>query len=581
MRSSALARGFLIVASVGAGLACATGQALPPATEPAATAASPPPPALEPRTVSLPDADPRPPDLRLLDSARFTLNVQDADLGAFLLGLGRDGPIGIVVGPGVEGPVSADLRDVTLREILEEIVVPRGFQYAVAGNVLRVYRAERETRSWRVDYPSQVRVGSSNVSFEGFLGATASTPSTSSTSSSTSSQGTSSQDTSTATLATTQDLDFWGELERGLRTIVFGAPDAAPDLAAAPADGQVAASPPPRRVLVSRNTGLVTVTASSLLLDEVERFLAGVADATRRQVLIDVQVLEIDLGDDLDFGLDIEGAPDLGDTTTGVFARRIEPGDPAASLVQRLAPLLTEGGFSFGIARDELGLTLRAVAQQTEVRVISTPRITTLNNHKALIKVVRNEVFFVAEVENLITDFVVQQTTEFVPQIIPIGITLDVTPQISEDEDITLHIHPSVSEVVAVRPQPTSDPDLPQTGSLPVVDVRETDTVLRVKDGTTIVMGGLIRSREFESQRQVPLLGSLPALGWLFRRTEVEERRSELVIFLTPSVMDPPRIVRVAEDSRTALRAIDDLRGTRTSWPWWREPYGRSYGVAP
>ena len=250
-------------------------------------------------------------------------------------------------------------------------------------------------------------------------------------------------------------------------------------------------------------------------------------------------------------------------------------------MVADLAPVLTGGGFLLGIASDEIGALLAALATQRNVRVVSTPRLATLNNPQGLIKVVRNEVFFIAEVETQILEMVgAEVTTEFVPQVVPVGVTLDITPQISDDDHITMHIHPSISEVVDIVPQPIADPSLDVAGSLPVIDLRETDTVMRVEDRQTILIGGLIQSRELDRQRKIPLLGEIPWLGQAFRLTEVIESRTELVILVTPTVLSPPVITEVRDDALASLREVDALGRERgTEGLWWRKPYGRPYGV--
>ncbi len=562
-----------------AGLACACATPTP-APEPASRppAETTPEPQLQPLTTSTPDTRPRPPMLRMLEASRFSLTVQDADLPSVLLGLGRESPLGVVVAPGVVGRVTADLKGVSLVEILDEIVVARGYHYAIQGRVLRIFRTDRETRTYRVDYPNHQRSGVSELSVAGFIGAAPTDGGEGS-----SSQG--GEDLSLSSVTTSQTADLWAEIEGGIRTLVFGSADAEvdeePSGTSSNEEGSQSnpASRPARRVFVARQAGIVTVTAETTTLDQVERFLAEIHQSLERQVLIDARIIEITLDDELDLGVDIEGAPNLG-TTVGVFNRLITPGLREAAIAQSLAPVLNQGGIEFGIARNDLGVVLRALALQTDVRVVSTPRITTLNNHKAMIKVVRNEIFFIAEVETVITDTVVQQTTEFQPQVVPVGVTLDVTPHVSDRSEITLHIRPSVSEIVAVELQPTNDPNLPQNGSLPVVDLRETDSVLRVADGTTIVIGGLVRSREFEQVRRVPLLGDLPLLGSLFRGTRTEERRSEMVILLRPTVLDPPRIVRTAETFAANLDALDEIRTDRSiGFPWWRQPFGRPLGA--
>jgi MSHA biogenesis protein MshL len=534
-----------------------------------------PPPTLAPRTVSIPDDDPRPAALRLLDETRFTLNVQEAELASLLLGLGRDSPFNVVVEPGVTGTVTADLEDLSLHEILDQLIYPLGYGYSVRGNVLRIFRGVRETRTYRVDYPNYQRRGSSDLTISGAIGASPEIASGGSGSSE-------AEDTSTAGVQTTQLVDFWAELEEGLRAIVFGTGEAGSGQSQAGAEGAGAgALIPARQVALARQAGLVTVTAEPSVLHQVEAYLDEVALSTQRQVLIDTRILEIDIGDELELGVDWEYAPGLGAGKVGTLTRSILPGFPAAAFAQELAPLLTSGGFLFGIAADQFGVELAALASQKDVRLVSTPSLATLNNHKAVIKVVRNEVFFIAEVKTEVVEAVgTTQTTEFVPQIIPVGVTLDITPQISEQGEITLHIHPSISEVVDIVPQPQGDPTLEESGSLPVIDLRETDTVMRVSDKTTIVIGGLIQSREFERQRKVPLLGDIPLLGQIFRRTDTEETRTELLIMVTPRILDPPRIVRVREEAERSIGEAEALRQERLhERPWWRPPFRQYYGV--
>ncbi len=539
----------------------------PPAPAPAAPleALALPPLDLEPLSVSGPDASPRPAAVRLLEATRVSVSVQDADLPSVLLGLGRESPLNVVVDRGVVGRLTMDLRDVSLLDVLDYIVSGRDYRYSLEGGVLRISPIGRETRIYRVEYPNYVRQGSSDLALAGFIGAVPAVG-----------EGGASgdQDSSLARVTTTHHSDFWREIELAVRTIVFGSAEATTDEEdETQQDGLDGRDQLKRRVFVSRQSAIVSATAEPAVLEAVERYLEAVAESLEYQVLIDAQFVEITLGDGLEFGIDYEIAAQH----AGVFARLITPGMAAATLVQTLAPTLNEGGIQFGYATDDFGMILRALATQTDVRVVSTPRITTLNNHKALIKVVRNEVFFIGEVDTVATDQTVLQNTQFRPQVVPVGVTLDVTPHVSSRSEITLHIRPSVSEIVDVVFQPTTNPDLPQNGSLPVVDLRESDSVVRVADGTTIAIGGLVRTRKIEKERSVPFFGAIPGLGLLFKRVDSQEVRTELVIFLTPHILDPPRIEQVTATLGRELGVIDELRGERTMWPWWRRPFLESY----
>lgn len=536
------------------------------------------PPTLAPRLADAAEQSPRPAALRLLESTSFTLLVQDADLRGVLLGLGRESPLNVVVDPDVTGLVSADLANVSLLEILDELVTGRGYHFAVRGNVLRIFRHDRESRTYRVDYPSYTRKGESRVSLAGFIGADTELGGDVQ-------GGGSTGDSSVSEIETSTAQDLWGEIEAAVRTIVFGSADATSGTDSAEDEGGASRASnalPDRRVIVSKQAGLISVTAETRVLDEVDSYLQAVAESQRRQVLIDAQIIEVTLGDDFDLGFDIEAAPNYsGNNLNGIFERLITPGLREATIAQSLAPVLTEGGISVGFAKDNFGLLLRALAKQTDVRVVSTPRVSTLNNHKAMIKVVRNRVFFIAQTETITpTQGVVQTFTEFIPTVIPVGVNLDVTPQVSEAGEITLHIRPSVSEVASVELQPKTVASQPQNGSLPVVDIRETDTVLRVPDGATIVLGGLVQSREFEQERKVPFLGDIPLLGEIVTGTSTEEQRTELLIFLTPTVLDTPRIARVSTQLRSEFDEANELWKRRSlELPWWRKPLGESYGA--
>jgi MSHA biogenesis protein MshL len=567
-------------ATLGVALLSLAAGCLPPPAAPRPAAADEPttdsgpsPVDLQPRLVSRPDADPRPPALRLLQQERFDLDVQDADLRTLLVGLIRHSPFNAVVSSDVQGSVTADLSNVTLFDLLEQIVEPRGFSYQIRGNTVEVARNPIETRTYYIDYPSYTRSGGSDFTAGGALSSSASSSSSSSSSSSGGSSSSSSSDSSSTTLRTANRQDFWTELQGSLQSLVFGS---------AQADAQQIASSG-RQVLVAAQSGLVLIRAEHSVQDQVRSFLNEMTRSTQRQVLIDTRILEVSLSDDLDLGVDVEYAPDTGGVTRGVVGRLIGPVPPRtnpATLGSSLSPVLTNGGITFGLAGDHLAARLRALAAQTDVRVVSTPRIATLNNHQALIKVVRNQVFFIAENDVQIVEGVgTTVTTDFVPQVVPIGVTLDVTPRIGEDNQITLHIHPSVSEVVGLAAQPSTIPNVP-SGSLPIVDLRETDTVVRVGDGDTIVMGGLIRSRELNQETKAPLLGDIPLLGFLFRGTNVEELRTELVILLTPKILDAPRIVEVASSSMDSVDQLNALRLERRPMrQWWRTPRNQSYGV--
>lgn len=238
--------------------ACASGPT--PATTPEQVIQTLPPPSTRPRISSQPDSDPRGAAVRALSQSRLSLNVQDAELSGLLLGFGRGVPLNIVIGPRVTGPVTADLENVSLLEVLEQIVRPRGFHYRIEGRTLRIFSLDRETRIYRLSYPNTVRTGLGEFTVSGALAQEVDISGASG------GRG-DSEDASTSSLTTRQELDLWGEVESAVQLLVFGS-----DGEETTTGNREERGPdglPTRRVLISRQAGFVMVTAPRVVLEEV------------------------------------------------------------------------------------------------------------------------------------------------------------------------------------------------------------------------------------------------------------------------------------------------------------------------
>ena len=221
------------------------------------------------------------------------------------------------------------------------------------------------------------------------------------------------------------------------------------------------------------------------------------------------------------------------------------------SLAQSLSPG-TEI-FQIGVSNRDFTALLDAMAQQGQINVLSSPKISTLNNQKAVIKVGRDEVFFEPEY-NIERDELTGTTrsvlTGVTPQTVTVGVVLDVTPQIDADGTITMHIHPSVTNLVKVANFSVKGEVY---ATAPVIDVRETDTVVRARDGQAIIIAGMMQDKKKETVTKVPFLGDIPWLGPLFRRTEREKQKTELVIVLTPTVLVGKSIADISRDELKRL----------------------------
>jgi len=219
------------------------------------------------------------------------------------------------------------------------------------------------------------------------------------------------------------------------------------------------------------------------------------------------------------------------------------------------AALLAESTsmFKFNAAGKDFGVFLDALKDQGNINMLSSPKISALNNQKAVIKLTTKQVSWI-KTQTTIAAGGLQSDITYQPQIDEVGIFLDVTPQIASDGKITMQIHPSVSEVRDFS-SPNNNPEL---GSKPVINVREIDTMVEAMSGETIVIAGLISDRLNETKRSIPLLGDIPYLGMLFSFNKQERTKSELVIMMTPYVLNAKKVDEIRAEHE---KRISDMGG--------------------
>lgn len=301
---------------------------------------------------------------------------------------------------------------------------------------------------------------------------------------------------------------------------------------------------PDGKVTVSPATGTLIVADRPENLDQVEAHLHHLEEIIGRQVLIEAKVIEVTLNDSFQLGVNY-----------GLFPRAlgIGPGVGGAAtggnaLLQSFAPSV--GGIQFGLFRTgDFSALLEALHAQGQVNMLSSPRVATLNNNPAVIHVTEQVPVVSREVvsgEIDPTNSIARYDVTFEEA----GIRLEVTPQIGADGGLTILVHPRVTEVSGE----ITTPDGLQT--LPILNERETETVLKVRDGESIVLGGFIQKRRTEDVSKVPGLGSLPLIGPLFRSTNQKEDRVELLILLTPTVLDTQRIAQAVSDGIEGLTDV-------------------------
>lgn len=481
---------------------------------------------------------------------RFDLIVTKAPTSQVLMGIVTGTPYSMVLSPDLAGEISVNLKDVTLFEALNALRELYGLEYKMQGKQIYVEPQTLQTRVFQVNYIAGHRKGESGTRVSsGSLNASMGAPGAAGGGAAPSLAATpvpgsanqTSQQSFASTVNTTTDSDFWADMEISLTNIVGNA------------NG--------RSVIVNKQSGLIMVKALPKDIRQVEKFLSLMQVTIDRQVILEAKILRVQLnkgsqqgvnwaafrrfGDtDVSFG-NVSGNTTLGTTgnntngsvTTNSTSIR-NSGLSENSVANIGATAIGSSMFALAMQGAKFSALLNFLETQGNVEVLSSPRISTINNQKAVLKVGTDELF-VTNVSNN-TTATTAGTTSF-PQVTlqPYfsGISLDVTPQIDRDDNIILHIHPLVSNVVSVNKQINLGGSTNFNIPVPSSTINETDSIVRTRDGNVIAIGGLMTESNSNIRSKVPLLGDVKFLGNLFRQKEEGTFKSELVILLKSTVV--------------------------------------------
>lgn len=493
----------------------------------------------------------------------YTIVVDNVPVKELLFSLARDTRYNIDISPGITGTVTLNAVNESLPAILERVARQANIRYKMEGRTLSIMPDTPYLQTYRVNYVNLSRNTDSTIGVAAKIASTG---------------GGIGRDTdqdgnsSATTVASKSNNNFWDVLTDNLRAILISTRLASQRqedkqqrvdaernvrserLLQAQAVARAGAAAPglykevfgsslysPQAEMLSKNdvvvnpvTGTVSVVGTERQQRLVQNYLNSVNQASQRQVLIEATIVEVTLKDQYKMGIDWQRVVESGGA--GWFFST--NGAASTNLANTLTPF-----FSGGFKDQKYTATLNLLESFGNLRVLSSPKLMAINNQTALLKVVDNLVYFTVKADTVTSNNTAPVTTyTTTPQTVPVGLVMSLTPQISENGMVTLNVRPTISRKVGDVVDPNPSIIAPLTNKVPVIQVREMESVLQVGSGQTVILGGLMQDDTNRARDGIPGLSRPEGIGALFGQHERNVQQTELVIFLRPTVIATPSL---------------------------------------
>jgi len=417
--------------------------------------------------------------------------------------------LNIVPDPEVSGTVTVDFRGLSLDKAMEAILESLGAYAEEDGGLIRV--RGMETKIFTVDYLRLKRGG--KTSFETDLSSGNNTAAAGGVGGGGGGGGGGGSGSSgKVSIGSSDEVDVWKDMESQLKTMVS----------------------PQGKIAVNSLAGTVLVTDRKKNLDNVANYISILTNRLNRQVDLDVRVLDVTFTDDRLFSINWNEVVKKVGNTTLTAAALLTPG----AIPTTVFPGLGAGIPSLAITNTTMDILIRAVEDQGLVRVASQPRVRSLNHQAAVIKVVKDDPFFTQQSNVLQSQSGNSQGNNVQVNSVETGTVLSITPQISDNEKITMEILPSVTVLTGVEAFPPGSSGTTNAQSTaPKLTAKQASAVVRVNDRDTVAMGGFIEDQIVQTRKKIPILGDIPLMGTLFTGMADGKIRREMVFLICPTIV--------------------------------------------
>ncbi|ALO45376.1 type II secretion system protein GspD [Pseudohongiella spirulinae] len=464
----------------------------------------------------------------------YTVIVQDTPVRELLFVIARDTATNIDVHPNVTGNVSINAVDQTLPQIIERINRQVDFRWHFDQDATLVIEPDTPfLRTYRLDYVNVSREANTGLNIATSIVQVGGT----------SSQQSGGSNNSTASISQSSSNNFWTTIEANILSLLGESANSGSG------EGEDGSSSISTSVTVNPESGLISVNASARQHRDIAAFIESVSSRSLTQVLIEATVVEVSLNDDNQSGVDWaaisrdSGQIDFIQSLTG-----INMSDPPASMLT-----IDRTG-----TPDAIAATIRMLSEFGDLRVLSSPKIMALNNQAAMLRVVDNRVYFSIEVEpgtpaTATTPGTAALYTSQV-QTVPVGFVMSVTPQIGDNDQVTLNVRPTISRIVRFVNDP--NPALAEAGvtnAVPEIQIREIESILKVFSGQVAVLGGLMQDSLESNSAGLPVASRLPGIRNLFSYRREQASKTELIVFIRPVVIRQPSLDAELQEYRQFL----------------------------